>query len=168
MHGPITNFMAPNGGQLQRGYVSHGCLRMEAADVAELWAYISEVEEVPVTVQPETERDANGLAVDVPQRWILSECLTDADCNYAGGTCLPRAGSKVGFCSARCTTTCSDRFGYPVTFCVSDGKSPAQGFCTSKSSDHNNSCRRHEGFRAAANVARFGQPWVTADVCVPE
>ena len=29
IHGPIDNFRAPNGGNLRRGYVSHGCFRME-------------------------------------------------------------------------------------------------------------------------------------------
>ncbi len=32
IHGPIDNYTAPNGGNLRRGFVSHGCIRMEAAD----------------------------------------------------------------------------------------------------------------------------------------
>jgi len=170
MHGPITGYTAPNGGQLQRGFVSHGCLRMEAADVSELWAYVRKVKTVPVHVQPEVERDASGLAVDVPQKWILSECRVDADCNYAGGVCLRSASTAAtapGFCSARCTSTCADRYGYPTTFCVSDGKSPAQGFCTARSSDFNAGCVRHAGFKSVASVARYNQPSVTTAACVP-
>ncbi len=36
IHGPIDRFYSPTGGQLRRGYVSHGCIRMEAADLVEV------------------------------------------------------------------------------------------------------------------------------------
>jgi hypothetical protein len=168
IHGPVTDYTAANGGRLQRGFVSHGCFRMEAADVAELWAYVRKVSEVPVRVQAAIERDSTGLAVDVSQRWILSECRTDADCNYSGGVCRAGVSSSLGFCSASCTGICSyDVFGYPVTFCASDGKTPAQGYCTNKSSDLNDNCRRHVGFKSAS-VSRFKQPAVQATVCLPK
>jgi hypothetical protein len=169
-HGPITGYTAPDGGQLQRGYVSHGCVRMEAADIGELWAYVRGVATVPVRVLKEVERGKNGLAVDVPDRWLLSECRVDADCNFTGGVCLPRSGSPgIGFCSARCTSTCSyDKYGYPVSFCVSDGKTPAQGFCSYKYSDFNDGCHGYPGFVATPAVPRFSQPAVKANVCMPK
>jgi hypothetical protein len=174
IHGPITEYQQQNGGKLQRGYVSHGCIRMEAADVAELWAYVRKVSQVPVTVQAELERASSGLAVDLPQRWILSECTTNADCNYSGGVCLPRPGSTRGFCSAACNGLCNyDKYGYPVTFCVppaSVGRAvgTTTGFCTNKSSDFDDSCRRYDGFRSASNEPRFSQPSVKSTVCLPK
>ena len=175
VHGPITEYQAQNGGKLQRGYVSHGCVRMEAADVAELWAYVKKVSDVPVKVQAEIERDAHGLAVDVPQRWILSECSTAADCNYSGGICLARTGGHRGFCSAACNGVCSyDKYGYPVTFCAPAtsagpalGAGAPQGFCTNRSSDFDDSCRRYDGFAAMSGVSRFGQPPAKANACLP-
>jgi hypothetical protein len=168
IHGPVTGYTAPNGGQLQRGYVSHGCVRMEAADVAELWAYVRGVASVPVRVQKAVERDSTGLAVDVAQRWVLSECRADADCNFAGGVCLPRTAPGAGFCTARCSALCSyDKYGYPTTFCVSDGQTPSRGYCTYKASDFNDSCRRYGGFEVELGVSRFSQPSVKANVCLP-
>lgn len=168
IHGPVTGFTAPNGGSLQRGFVSHGCVRMEAADVAELWAYVRQVSTVPVKVQKQIERDNAGRAVEIPARWILSECETDAECNYSGGVCLSNSVSGRGFCSARCTRTCAyDKYGYPVTFCVSDSDAPGKGLCTYKGSDFNHGCRRYDGFTQIDDVPRFSQPSVTADVCLP-
>jgi hypothetical protein len=167
IHGPVTGYTAPNGGQLKRGYVSHGCIRMEAADVAELWAHVRDVSEVPVWVQKEIERTPDGTAVDLPQRWILSECAVDEDCNYDGGVCLPNASSGRGFCSAKCDRLCyHDKYGYPVTFCVEDAA--GAGYCTYKHSDFNYSCKRFDSFEAVDDVPRFSQPSVTADVCLPQ
>jgi hypothetical protein len=174
IHGPITEYQQQNGGKLQRGYVSHGCVRMEAADVAEVWAYVRKASEVPVTVQAELERPTSGaLAVDLDQRWILSECATSADCNYSGGLCVPRAGSARGFCSAACTGYCNyDKYGYPVTFCVPPASignfTATTGFCTNKSSDFDDSCRRYDGMRSASNTPRFSQPSVKSTVCLPK
>ena len=58
IHGPIDNYRAANGGNLRRGYVSHGCVRMAAADVLEVYARIKGVASVPVHVQREPERTA--------------------------------------------------------------------------------------------------------------
>ena len=101
IHGPIDNYRAPNGGSLRRGYVSHGCIRMAAADVLEVYARIKGVASVPVHVQREAERTAAGGRVDAAP-WIGSECRADADCAYPGGVCKPNRYSGRGFCSARC------------------------------------------------------------------
>ena len=169
IHGPITGYTAKNGGQLQRGYVSHGCIRMESADVLELWSLIRARTTVPVRVQEEVERATDGLAVDLPQRWLLSECRADADCNFTGGTCLGKSATTGrGFCSVRCSGTCSyDKYGYPVSFCVADASTPGKGFCTLKSSLFNWSCKRYDGFQSASGVPRFGGNPASADVCLP-
>ena len=61
LHGPITK-------SLIRGYVSHGCVRMQAQDVIELFWMVkraSNLGNTPVTIQQEVEIDAAGKAVDV-------------------------------------------------------------------------------------------------------
>lgn len=168
IHGPITGFTQPNGGYLMRGYVSHGCVRMEAAHILELWAYIKSTPKVPVRVQREVDRRVDGSVVDLQQKWILSECKSDADCNFDGGFCKRNAYSGRSFCTARCTRYCDyDKTGYPTTFCVSDADTPAQGYCTYKYTAFNDSCRRYEGFVAKKGVSRHGQPSKKADVCLP-
>src|SRR3954466_5382150 len=82
IHGPIDNFRAPSGGNLRRGYVSHGCVRMEAADILEVYARIKGVAHVPVHVQREAERLSDRGEVDLSAKWIGSECTANADCNY--------------------------------------------------------------------------------------
>ncbi len=169
IHGPITGYAAKNGGQLQRGFVSHGCLRMESADVLELWSLIRSKATVPVRIEEELERRKDGLAVDLKQRWLLSECRVDADCNYAGGLCLGKSATTGrGFCSVRCSGTCSyDKYGYPVSFCVADASTPGQGMCTLKASLFNWDCKPYSGFRSARAVPRFGGVLAKADVCLP-
>lgn len=58
LHGPITE-------NLIRGYVSHGCVRMAKDDVINLFWMVREHTQVPVTIQQEVEKDANGQVVDV-------------------------------------------------------------------------------------------------------
>ena len=73
IHGPVDNYTAANGGSLRRGFVSHGCLRMEAADVLELYARIKGVARIPVHVQREPERRVDGTRVDLTTPWIGAE-----------------------------------------------------------------------------------------------
>jgi len=140
-HGPIDNFRAANGGNLRRGFVSHGCIRMEAADVGELYARIHNAGSVPVTVQREPERDSAGVRVDIVQRWLGAECSADADCNYAGGVCKPNPVGGRGFCTARCTSACADRAGAPTSYCAADASSPGNGYCMLKTAPQNSDCR---------------------------
>jgi len=166
LHGPIDNYRAPNGGSLRRGFVSHGCVRMEAADVLELYARIRGVPSVPVHVQREPERDAAGRRVDVSGRWIGSECQVDSDCNYAGGTCKRNPYSARGFCTARCSRYCTDRAGYPAAFCVADPDQAGQGMCVPQKTSQSPDCRYLDHFVMRVRP-RFGQPSVSATVCVP-
>lgn len=44
--------------------------------------------------------------------WIGGACASDADCGFAGGTCLRQsAGWPGGHCTSTCTTSCDDRPG---------------------------------------------------------
>jgi hypothetical protein len=163
IHGPIDNYRATNGGNLRRGYVSHGCIRMAGADVLELYARIKGVASVPVHVQREPER-STVARVDVTERWIGAECTADADCNYTGGFCKQNPFSQRGFCSARCTSACADRAGQPTTFCVSD---PAGGgMCVAKESALNLGCRPYDHLVPAVR-SRPTNASATARVCVP-
>ena len=167
MHGPIDNFRASDGGTLRRGFVSHGCVRMEAADVLELYARLRGVAsgKVPVHLQREPERDAQGRRVDLSAKWVGAECVSDGECNFAGGFCKANRYATRGFCSARCTTTCADRAGYPTTFCVADPDQPALGLCVSKVLPQNQDCRPGDHL-VPASLPRFHQT-VQATVCVP-
>ena len=166
IHGPIDNYRTANGGSLRRGFVSHGCIRMEAADIVEVYGRIRTLASVPVHVQREPERDAAGQRVDVPEPWVGAECATDDDCPYAGGFCSRNAYSQRGFCSAHCTKYCSDKPGAPVSFCVADPSAPGNGMCVQKESALNRDCRPLDHF-VPETLARMSQPSVTARVCVP-
>jgi hypothetical protein len=74
LHGPIT-YTCPSGGSscslterqwfLVQDYVSHGCVRMEAEDVVELFWSVREHASIPVTIIGGEELDAAGRAVDL-------------------------------------------------------------------------------------------------------
>jgi lipoprotein-anchoring transpeptidase ErfK/SrfK len=69
LHGPITE-------TLQRGYVSHGCVRMRGDDIVRLFWMVKIHADTPVTIQREVERDAAGNRVDVgrtPVLWGVGE-----------------------------------------------------------------------------------------------
>ena len=168
IHGPISQYWLKNGGKLMRGYVSHGCVRMEAADISELWAYIKGTARVPVRVQKAVERDASGLAVDIKERWMFAECKTDADCPYDDGVCKTNPISGRGFCTVACDYYCSDRYGYPTTFCIDDPASKTgKGYCTYKATTFNDNCRGYDHFKKSSREPRNNMSWVKADVCKP-
>ncbi|HEY4175176.1 MAG TPA: L,D-transpeptidase [Kofleriaceae bacterium] len=167
VHGPIDNYRAPNGGNLRRGYVSHGCFRMEAADVVEVYAYIKGIAHVPVHVQRAVEKRVDGTRVDLAQKWVGSQCSADADCNFTGGFCHANPLTQKGFCSARCTSGCADKAGRPTTFCVADPDAAGKGMCVNKSQPENFECRPYDHFQPAA-VTRFNNPAVSATACLPK
>jgi hypothetical protein len=167
IHGPIDGFRAPSGGSLRRGYVSHGCFRMEGADVLEVYARIKGVASVPVHLQREAERRATGAPVDVATTWIGARCAADADCAYPGGFCAANPYTQRGFCSARCTATCADRAGAPATFCVADPKAPGLGLCVPRAQAENFECRPYDHLKVDPAARRLNQPAVTAAACVP-
>ncbi len=167
IHGPIDNFRAPNGGSLRRGYVSHGCFRMEAADILEVYARIKGVAKVPVRLQREPERLPDRTKVDVASKWIGAECTADAECGATNGFCAKNPLTEKGFCSARCTTTCADRPGSPTTFCTADPNAPGKGMCVARAKQENFECRPYDHQRVATQVARFNNIAIKADVCQP-
>lgn len=166
IHGPIDNYTTASGGALHRGFVSHGCIRMEAADLVEVYARI-QGKRVPVRVQQAVERTAADVAIDTPARWVGSECQVDADCNYTDGFCHKNAYSGRSFCSARCTKYCNDRLFAPATFCVADPDAAGKGMCVVKPSAIDNNCRRYDHMVVAKSVPRIGQTTTKADVCLP-
>lgn len=165
MHGPIDNYKAANGGTLRRGFVSHGCVRMQSQDVLELYARIKTLVSVPVHVQREPERLPNGARVELAERFIGSECTVDADCNYAGGVCHKNDYGR-SFCSKVCTSSCPDKAGFPTTFCVADPNTANQGMCVSKvTAPLNTDCRPSD--QLVPVVQKRWKQSVSATVCVP-
>ncbi len=168
IHGPIDNFRAPNGGSLRRGFVSHGCFRMQAADILEVYARIKGVAKVPVHLQREPEKTPEGTKVDLVTKWIGSQCSTNTDCNFTGGFCATHKLTQRGFCSARCTATCSDRAGSPQTFCVADPNAAGRGMCVNKAQAENFECRPYDHFQIAPATQRFNNSAVKANACLPK
>ena len=166
IHGPVDNYTAANGGSLRRGFVSHGCLRMEAADVLELYARIKGVARVPVHVQREPERRVDGTRVDLTTPWIGAECDADTDCTFTGGFCKSNKYSGRGFCTQTCARGCPDKAGAPMTFCVADPDDTSRGVCVNKLTAVNAECRPYDHF-VARKASRFNQAAAKADVCVP-
>jgi len=167
IHGPVTSYTLPEGGRLRRGYVSHGCVRMEAQDVLEVSARL-QGRRAPVRLQQAVERAESGAAVDIEDNWLLSECVQDADCAFEGGLCRHNIYSGRGFCTARCDGLCPDRFGYPQSFCVSDPAAPGEGMCTYRPDyELGRGCRRFEGFVEVEQVPRHGLPEGVAAACMP-
>ena len=166
IHGPIDGYTQADGGHLRRGYVSHGCIRMEAADLVELYGRIRG-RRTPVRVQKAVERRYDGTAVDIAERWFLAECRSDADCPYEGGLCRPNAYSGRGFCTKRCDLYCPDRSGHVGTYCVADLEDPTAGVCTLRPDALNNGCGRFDGFVEVAAAPRHNQPATEKDACLP-
>ncbi len=166
IHGPVDNYRAANGGNLRRGYVSHGCIRMASADVLEVYGRIRGVAKVPVRVQREPERAADGSRIDVPDTWFGAECVEDADCPYDGGLCKENAYSERGFCTQSCTQYCPDKAGYPTSYCVADPGDATQGICALKEQPYNLGCRPLDHF-VPSTVNRFNSTTASAKVCVP-
>ncbi len=170
IHGPIDSFTAPNGGSLRRGYVSHGCVRMSAADIVEVYARIRRSPRTPVKVQQAVERTSTGAAVDLAQRWVGSECGSNADCNFTGGACRIAAGQTKGFCTMPCTMSCPDRAGEASTFCVRDpaAQSASSGICVVTASGvFNNTCARYRGLLSYARGVSRPDGSARNDVCAP-
>ncbi len=170
IHGPIDNFTAENGGNLRRGYVSHGCLRMRADDIVEVYGRIHRHPRTAVKIQQEVERASDGAPVDVPSRWVGAECATDDDCNYEGGVCRVPAGGGAGTCTMACTRACPDRAGEATTFCVPDpaATTMSTGICVPQSSGtFNNTCTRYRGRLTLRSGVSRPDGSGTANVCRP-
>lgn len=166
IHGPIDGYRAPNGGALRRGFVSHGCIRMEAADVLELWARVRGLPSVVVHVQREPERDEAGRRVDVESRWMGAECEVAQDCPFAGAVCHDNAWSGRAFCTRACTKTCPDAAGQPSTFCVEDESDPGHGICVPRAQPMDRECRPYDHF-VEREMPRMNNAAVRVAACVP-
>ena len=163
IHGPVDRFYREDGGVLRRGYVSHGCVRMAADDIVEVWGRLQGVR-AEVIIQTAVERLPDGTAIDA-DNWLLSDCQSDADCAFDGGFCKRNTYEGRGFCTRRCERSCPDKAGHPVSFCVPD--EDGEGYCTVKSDETlNGSCARYAGFLEKQEVSRPDGS-AAADVCVP-
>jgi hypothetical protein len=165
-HGPIDRFTTPEGGTLRRGYVSHGCMRMQAQDIVELWGRI-QGHKTPVRIQKAVDRGAEGRPYDVEQNFFLAECVDDADCRFDGGVCHHNPYEGRGYCTKACGATgCPDKVGYPTSRCVQDpDAAEGQGFCTLESNDTNQACARYGSFEPVVATSLSSGRDVT--VCQP-
>lgn len=68
LHGPITK--NSKGWYLQRGYVSHGCIRMQGEDVKKIYNLAIRYPGARVLIQQAVETRSDGTAIDVDfKRW---------------------------------------------------------------------------------------------------
>ena len=162
IHGPIDNFTNSTGGTLRRGFVSHGCSRMSVEGIKEVYSRIIG-RKVPVRVQKEVERRADGTVVDIAAPFIGSECSTDAECRYTGGQCLQMGTGVKRSCTKSCTSSCPDSSGRPTTFCQRVGSAGA-GYCVPQDDlIANGNCDAYEGRLARVSGASNGTR--SRDVC---
>ena len=167
LHGPIDNFRRPDGGTLRNGFVSHGCFRMQGADVLEVYARIKGVARVPVTMIREAELATSGGRVGLEQKWIGAACGTDADCaGMNNGTCRVNPYTGTGFCTATCERFCDDNPLHPATLCTPDPSDPATGICVPRVVSWDAECRALDHF-TPQTTTRFGDPTYTAQACLP-
>lgn len=169
IHGPITNYWRESGGELKRGFVSGGCIRMEAEDVLELFARIRG-HRTPVTIREEIERDEEGLSVDA-DRFVGAECEVDTDCADPDATCVANPLSEKSYCTMPCerSVDCPTRPFGVESYCVSNPLSddPTQGTCAVASSGHyNRGCERY-GQLEARSVPPVDDPSQRVSVCLP-
>jgi hypothetical protein len=144
IHGPVDNYHLPSGGTLRRGYVSHGCVRVGADDLVEIYGRIRG-RRVPVRIQRAIERQDDGQAVYSADTWMGSECRQDSDCRFDQGVCRANPYSGRSFCTQSCERFCPDRYGQPTTFCVDDPEDSDKGICVPKSGPLTNGCERYPG-----------------------
>lgn len=162
LHGPVDDYTIPSGGKLRRGYVSHGCVRMAAADIVEVYGRI-QGKRAEVTIQKPVERREDGDAIE-HQPWMLAQCSADSDC-FTGGVCRQNPYTGEGFCTQTCTKFCPDKAGYAPTFCAKD--EDGGGYCTFKADlVRNGACAGLAGFVQQDGVARPDGS-ATASACVP-
>lgn len=166
IHGPAERYKQADGGRLSRGYVSHGCIRMASEGILDLYGR-TRGKRFPVKVQRDIERREDGTAIDEDERWLLSECQQDSDCNFEDGFCHKNPFFDRGFCTKACTGRCEDMVGRGTSFCVPDPDAPGKGMCTLRAARFNNHCKRFMGFARRKNVERFGEPKGRSAVCLP-
>lgn len=94
LHGPITS-------ELIRGYVSHGCMRMNGADIVRLFYLMRYHPDTPVTIQREPERDAEGNVVDLDSAVTLWPVGADIEYGTSVGDAPPRddTGTDLDGCA---------------------------------------------------------------------
>ncbi|MGE0791741.1 MAG: L,D-transpeptidase [Sandaracinaceae bacterium] len=187
LHGPITN-------PLMRGFVSHGCMRMEKADIVEVFYMVRGHGSTPVSIQREVELDAAGHEVDVdtevtlwapgddiefgasigprvdpePIGFVGDACTTAEDCGTFDGQDL--FCHEAGFCTLTCQGYCPDHGAYASTFCIADPSEVGAGVCVQKVDGRNAACALIPGTAPEDRDRYIGTssaPEATAHVCAP-
>jgi hypothetical protein len=175
MHGPINNYWKENGGELYRGYVSGGCVRMRPEDVAEVFGRILG-HKTPARIQQDFDfDDETGLAHD-PDRFVNADCLDDSDCGFEGAICAQHPDGERGFC----TKPCEQQSDCPIqengivgsvgvwSFCVDDerGVVDAPGYCVIEgNSKTNNNCQSYPAEFTKRSLPALGDDSGTHSVC---
>lgn len=119
-----------------------------------------------------TEPERSPFSADrclPPAAFIGTPCVVDEDCDGLDqGRCTANESGQ-GFCSIACDGYCPDREGFATTFCV-DGRliedSESGGLCVSRAAWENTRCSDIPGTEVEG-AARFGDPEVLRDVCLP-
>ncbi|HAA58496.1 MAG TPA: hypothetical protein DCE42_27285 [Myxococcales bacterium] len=97
----------------------------------------------------------------VRSQWIGEPCVSNEECDYAGGYCLMSAGYKDGHCSLDCTSSCPDKTGKPYTLCIAN--SQGKGHCVSQCCT--GVCR--DGYQCVSR-SRINDATRVRNVCIPQ
>ena len=106
--------------------------------------------------------------VDLNVGFIGGACDSGADCDYASSFCFPESeGWDNGMCSETCTSTCPDRDGLAVTFCI-DGDSVGEsgGLCVQKCDFSRSETGCRDGYTCGDEL-RFNTSTTSAWTCLP-
>ncbi len=167
IHGPIDRYWDANGGTLNPGYVSHGCIRMASFDIRELYAQIKHQTAVPLILT----KDGFGPAAEQEAYyggWIMDTCSEDHDCRGlgAGHACRKSSATAAdGLCTKRCSRTCPDRIGRAMSFCIADLSDETSGYCVNRA-EKADQCAAGQAFEE--DVSRFGdEDYEPQSVCKP-
>lgn len=175
MHGPINNYWRENGGELYRGYVSGGCVRMDADDVVEVYGRILG-HKTPTRIQQAIDVDEEtGLSYD-PDRFVNAACLDDSDCEFEGAVCVEHPDGSGRFCTKPCEaqSECPIRENGIVgsigvwSFCVEDRHDLVEtsGYCVIEgNSKTNNSCQSYPSAFSRRSVPTVDDDSRTYSVC---
>ena len=105
---------------------------------------------------------------DLNVGFIGGACDSGADCDYAGAYCMPAAdGWENGMCSQDCTSTCPDRDGLAVTFCIDgDAVGETGGMCVQKCDLGRSDSGCRDGYTCADEL-RYNTSTTSAWTCLP-
>jgi len=121
------------------------------------------------TPQDTTPSDTGPVGpIDLNVGFIGGACDASGDCDYDNGVCMPASdGWENGMCTQSCTSTCPDKAGAAVTFCIDgDSVGEAGGMCMQKCDFAKSDTGCRSGY-SCADELRLNTSATSAWTCLP-